>query len=150
MVLPLDKPPGWTMHDGKSAGRGVAVALVAEGSNAEKAGVRPGWKIRTIGGGEMHTAADVDAAWKEAMRKQESHILIEFQGMRGEGAPQCIHLNPMEEPGFQGLKWEMSPHMPPVKEVRRVERLGPLALDQCLQSTQPPSPPASHDPLTPT
>lgn len=117
MSLPLDQPPGWTLHEGQSAGRGVAVSLVAEASNAEKLGVRPGWKLQSIGGVDVHRAADVHAALEDAMRKKQSHIVVKFQGKRGEGAPQCLHLDPMEEPGFSGSKWEMSPHMPPAAEV---------------------------------
>mmetsp|Transcript_37322 Transcript_37322/g.101036 ORF Transcript_37322/g.101036 Transcript_37322/m.101036 type:complete len:337 (+) Transcript_37322:491-1501(+) len=116
MSLPLDKPPGWTLHEGQSAGRGVAVSMVAEASNAEKMGVRPGWKLQSIGGVNVYCAADVHAALAEAMRKNQSHIVVKFQGKRGEGAPQCLHLNPMEEPGFCGSKWEMTPNMPPAVE----------------------------------
>mmetsp|Transcript_37319 Transcript_37319/g.101027 ORF Transcript_37319/g.101027 Transcript_37319/m.101027 type:complete len:245 (+) Transcript_37319:550-1284(+) len=125
MSLPLDKPPGWTLHEGQSAGRGVAVSMVAEASNAEKMGVRPGWKLQSIGGVNVYCAADVHAALAEAMRKNQSHIVVKFQGKRGEGAPQCLHLNPMEEPGFCGSKWEMTPNMPPAVEKVNVLSLLP-------------------------
>src|SRR5262249_40264877 len=96
-VATSDLTPELRRHFGASEKEGVLVAQVRQGSPADKAGVRVGDVLTSVGGHTVTTPSDV----ADAIRDKDAGEQVNLDLVR-EGRARTVSLTLAERPGMQG------------------------------------------------